>query len=304
MKWLRALAGLVLLALVLRWVDGSEVAAVWGVLSPSVVAIALVLTALQVVLAAARWRLVARRLGQPLPMGRALRESYLASLLNQVLPGGVGGDALRAWRLRAGVGLHRSAGSVAVERGIGQFVLIAACALALFTRPELWDRLLGAGLGQGLLIAAAALALLLLVGWRLRRVLRLREGLASLREGRLLEPATLLALLALSILLLAAYLAVFWLSARAVGAGAVGLVNLLPLLLVSLLAMSIPLGFGGWGLREGGAALAWSAAGLPPAQGVAVALGYGVLVLLCSLPAALVLLWPNRDSADAAGVSR
>ena len=81
----------------------------------------------------------------------------------------------------------------------------------------------------------------------------------------------------------------FLLSARAAGAQAPAIV-LVPLLLNALLAMALPFGFAGWGLREGAAALSWSIAGLDAAQGVAASISYGVLTLIGSLPGLLALL--------------
>lgn len=295
---LRALLSLALLVALLAWMEPGAWLPALRVLDPAVLLAAFALTAIQVGLATARWRIVARRLGQRLPLELAARETYLATLLNQVLPGGVAGDAARAWRLRHGPGLHRSAGGVALERAVGQAVLVAACVVALLLQPALWQRLGAGGLLHGIAITAALAGLLATLAWRWRRALRLREGLVLVRERLLSRPGILLALAAVSLLLLVAYLAVFVLAARAMGVST-ALPTLLPLMLVSLLAMSIPLGFGGLGLREGAAALAWAAAGLPAAEGAAAALGYGLLVLLCSLPAALVLAWPHPRASGA-----
>lgn len=290
---LRTLVALGLLVALVVLVDPDAWRAVPRVLELPLLLAALALTGVQVVLATARWRIMARRLGHPLPVRLALQETYLATLLNQLLPGGVAGDAARAWRLRHGAGLHRSAGSVALERALGQAVLVAACLVALVAQPAVWHRLAGGGLWQGVLLLLCVLGLLASIAWRLRRVLRLRQGMALVRDRVLSRPRALAAMTGLSLLLLVAYLAVFVLAARATGTTA-PLPVLLPLMLVCLLAMSIPLGFGGLGLREGAAALAWAAAGLPPGQGVAAALGYGVLALVCSLPAALVLAGSGR----------
>jgi hypothetical protein len=54
----------------------------------------------------------------------------------------------------------------------------------------------------------------------------------------------------------------------------------------------------GWGIREGAAALIWHAAGLDVAEGVAISISYGVVVLLSSLPGALMLL-PRSSERDA-----
>ncbi len=62
----------------------------------TIVAVCLALVQLQIVLSALRWRFTSRRLGQDIAPLKAIRESYVASFLNQTLPGGVGGDAIQS----------------------------------------------------------------------------------------------------------------------------------------------------------------------------------------------------------------
>ena len=139
-------------------------------------------------------------------------------------------------------------------------------------------------------VLVVALVLLLAAVWlrRRRRAGWLADTLRDLRRAWW-PPAVLLRQLLLSWLLLATLLPVYVLAARSAGVQA-SLPVLLPLLLSTLLAMAIPLGFAGWGWREGAAALAWTAAGLDPAQGVAASMLYGVLALAGSLPGALLLI--------------
>jgi hypothetical protein len=135
------------------------------------------------------------------------------------------------------------------------------------------------------------------------RVLR-RTGLLR-RVGRALH-STLFARevwlyqLAASSLVVASYVAVYVCSARMIGID-LPVPTLLPLIPWVLLAMAIPLSVAGWGVREGAAALVWAAAGLDPAQGVAISVSYGLVVLLSSLPGALIPLWraAGRPAADA-----
>jgi glycosyltransferase 2 family protein len=63
----------------------------------------------------------------------------------------------------------------------------------------------------------------------------------------------------------------------------------LPLALLVMLAMVLP-SVGGWGPREGVTAWVFGAAGLGAQHGVATAVVYGVMVLVASLPGALVLV--------------
>ena len=71
--------------------------------------------------------------------------------------------------------------------------------------------------------------------------------------------------------------------------------RLLPLALLVMLVMVLP-SVGGWGPREGATAWAFGAAGLGAAHGVATAVVYGVMVLVGTLPGAVVLVvsWFRR----------
>jgi glycosyltransferase 2 family protein len=88
----------------------------------------------------------------------------------------------------------------------------------------------------------------------------------------------------------------FLIAARTAGATA-PLSQLLPLALLAMLAMVLP-SVAGWGPREGATAWAFAAAGLGAELGVATAVVYGVMVLVASLPGALVLVaaWVPRTA--------
>src|SRR5437763_743008 len=67
--------------------------------------------------------------------------------------------------------------------------------------------------------------------------------------------------------------------------------QLIPVMILALLAMGLPLNVGGFGPREGVCALLFGTAGLGAAQGLTVAVVYGVLTLVSSTPGAGILLW-------------
>jgi hypothetical protein len=71
---------------------------------------------------------------------------------------------------------------------------------------------------------------------------------------------------------------------------------MLPIALIAMAAMVLP-SVGGWGPREGVTAWAFGAAGLGAQAGVATAVVYGVMVLVASLPGAVVLIvaWFRRN---------
>ncbi|WP_157132752.1 lysylphosphatidylglycerol synthase transmembrane domain-containing protein [Marinobacter algicola] len=262
---------------------------------------AMVVSVAQVVLSAWRWCYTARRLGLVLPMAVAVREYYLATLLNQVLPGGVLGDVNRAWRhsLDSGARLA-SAHAVMIERLSGQLVMIAV-ALGLggwlvWHRHGMLEALSEYG-ERVLLLLAGLVAIVVLVASLWQRAKRYVHALRrDLRQALLEWPALGIQIVS-SAGVVTSYLAVF--SLLALGAGywtdphmALVLMSLCSLL---LLVMAIPVTVAGWGVREGAAALLWPMAGLPAEQGVALSVGYGLAVLLSSLPGAL-FVFTRRQS--------
>ncbi|MEO3926219.1 lysylphosphatidylglycerol synthase transmembrane domain-containing protein [Micromonosporaceae bacterium B7E4] len=98
-----------------------------------------------------------------------------------------------------------------------------------------------------------------------------------------------------SAVVLAGHLGTFVVAARAAGSSA-PLTQLVPLMLLALIAMALPLNVGGWGPREGVTAWAFGAAGLGASLGLTVAVVYGVLAFVASLPGAAVLVarWIGR----------
>ena len=365
---IRVAASLGLLAAVLLWLGPRTLAAAFSAPEPMWLAAALALSFPQVALSAWRWRLTAQRLGAPIRFGEALREYYVATFLNQILPGGVMGDAARAWRharrprsegvLRGAAGeavgesigpavgtkvetrrqmplgapVETSAGApfeppfetpvetpvetpaaapvglaawhaVLIERASGQLALLAVVLATLVVSPELQGttaRMFTSPDGGSNSPVTLALALLLALAgialWRGRG--HVARFLRAVQEALLARDVFLRQLVA-SLLIVASYVGVYLCCMRMIGIDT-PLATAAPLVPWVLLAMAIPLSIAGWGVREGAAALVWQAAGLDPAQGVAISISYGVVILLSSLPGALMLL--RRGPEDGAPV--
>jgi uncharacterized membrane protein YbhN (UPF0104 family) len=259
------------------------------------------LAMLTTVCCAWRWSLVARGLGVGLSLPAAVAACYRSQFLNTALPGGVLGDVHRAVRHGRDVGdLGRGLRAVAWERSAGQLVQIALTMIALLLLPSpvrsfmpaVVTVVLAAGLGAVLLSRA------LPRGGSSRWVRTLHTAAADLRGGLLARRAWLGIVLA-STVVVAGHAATFLLAARTAGSTESPL-RLLPLALLTLLAMGMPTNIGGWGPREGVAAWAFAAAGLGAAQGVATAVVYGVMVLLANLPGAgvLIVAWLQRTTRE------
>jgi uncharacterized membrane protein YbhN (UPF0104 family) len=308
---------LAVLALVLILLEPERILAEVQALHPAWLALALIVTALQTLLSAWRWRFTALRLGLDLPWRQAVGDYFLAGFANQILPGGVLGDAWRAQR-HAGWQRHQQPGAkhgdeggdkrddataaawraVLIERGSGQLLvvilsLVSLAALVRWQAPEVSPVAVPslAGLTGSLALVASLGALVCLTQrhwWH--HWLRFR---ADVRRALLVREA-LVPQLAVSLLIVFTYTAVFALAGRAIGIDLPTAV-LLALALPVLLAMLIPLSIAGWGWREAVAGGLWLSLGWPPEQGVAVSMAYGVIVFLGSTPGALVwLVRPDR----------
>jgi uncharacterized membrane protein YbhN (UPF0104 family) len=243
-----------------------------------------------------RWCLVARGLGLRLSFGGAVADYYKALFLNAALPGGVLGDVDRAVRHGRGEGdVGRSVRAVVLERTAGQIVLVSVGLVVLLTVPSpVLSHLERHGPRAGLAaVVAGAVGAAAFVLWtRLRRgtsraASAARAGAAEIRAG-LLSRRTWPGIVVASAVVLAGHLATFVVAARAAGSTA-SLLRLAPLMLLALLAMSLPLNIGGWGPREGVTAWAFGAAGLSATQGVTIAVAYGLFAFVAALPGAIVL---------------
>ena len=277
-----------LLIALAKWLEVSEIADRLAQMQPSWIGLALALSVAQVAASAWRWRFTAGRLGIELPFSIAVREYYLAMFLNQVIPGGVVGDVSRAWRHARAQALLGSASGPAVravilERASGQVVMAMVALLSVASLPLglgvtwWWGMLAVGAVVSGFWYWVRDLNDTSLVGrfWRDAR-LALFAGLAFPLQ------------FASSVLVVATCLITYVLAARAIGVETPLLV-LAPLVAPVLLTMLIPVTVGGWGLREGAAALLWGVAGLAAVDGVSISVAYGILVLLSTLPGGLVL---------------
>lgn len=217
---------------------------------------------------AARWRIVARPHGIDISFPAAVARCWQASFLNSVLPGGVAGDILRgaddstdaSASSRRGA-LARGFTSMAAERLIGSAVVFSAGGMVLLPLAPL------AGVGC-LLVALAA-------------------GAVASRWLRGLAWAALLRLLLLAVLGWSFFAGLFVVAILILAPGT-PLAVMPGAAAVALAGMSLPVGVGGWGVREIAAAWSFSLNDLPAEAGIRVSVGYGVLALTSTLPGAAI----------------
>lgn len=285
-----------LLWLVSRQVDVGDVVDRLGTLRPGWVAVALVISVLQVVTLSWRWRYTAGRLGIELPMRVAVGEYYLSILLNQLLPGGVLGDVSRAWRhARTDAPTGSAVRAVVLERASSQLVMTLTALASVLCLP--WAPL-PARAGVALVgVTVVGLGLL----WLARRRTRAPDSLAGRLWGdthrALLSRDALAPQFGSAVLVVGSYIAVFLVAARAVGV-VTPLARTLPLVAPVLMAMLVPMTVAGWGIREVVATTLWSLAGMSPEDGAAISVAYGLIVLVSSAPGVISLVSVVRGGPD------
>jgi uncharacterized membrane protein YbhN (UPF0104 family) len=237
-----------------------------------------------------RWTIVAHGLGLRLSFPAAVAACYRSVFLNLTLPGGVVGD---------------------VHRGISHGRNVRDVSLAL--RAVAWERTAGQVVGAVVIVAvlvampspvrssiplvvvalvAAVIAVVLIGRARLgegrSRLAQVRRAIAGDVRDALLTRRAWPAIALASVLVVIGHAVTFVIAARTAGTTA-PISQLFPLALLAMLAMVLP-SVAGWGPREGATAWAFAAAGLGAEPGVATAVVYGVMVLVASLPGALVLV--------------
>ena len=284
----RSAVSLALLIILGWWLDGRAILMHLRHLDLLWVGASVGVSVLQIATTAWRWRFTAGRLGLLLPFGRAVREYYLAIFINQLLPGGVMGDVSRAWRHARTEQSGPALRAVLLERASGQLVMILVAVVSCLALPEVLRR----DVPVGWILVVLSVVGVVFMTWVRRRGRHDGTLVAILlRDARkvLLTRVAFCVQLTTSCFIVASYLATFVIAARAIGS-TTPIATLLPLIPFVLLTMLVPVSIAGWGVREGAAALIWSAAGLSAAEGAAISAAYGLLVLLSSLPGGLMLL--------------
>lgn len=256
-------------------------------LTPAAILAAVALCALGTAAAAWRWRVVATGIGLPLTWSRAVTAYYRSQFLNTVLPGGILGDAHRAYdHGRRDDRLALAARAVVVERLAGQLVqalltlaVLATVAVLAPPSPVVWLSLGVAGVGLAAVAAAAAFP-----GVRraIGRELRLLRPLLK-------RPRAVVEIVAASVVAVVALVGLFVVAGLAVGTGRAP-TELAMIALIVLGAAAIPVNVGGWGPREAAGAAAFALIGVGAGVGVAASTAFGVLAMIGVAPGAAVLV--------------
>jgi hypothetical protein len=287
-----------LLYLALRKANFSDLASRLDLASVGWIALAIIVTLLQVVAGALRWREISADCGAPLTIRQATHYNMIGSFFNQTLPSSIGGDAMRLWLVGRGpAGWRAATYSVFVDRAIG---LIALAVLIVASLP--WSyRLIGDPQGRLALLfvdfaALAAGCGFLLLGrlqWPWLKNLWAANHLhaCSVITNHAIfnrERGPRIAILSLLIHVLAVVIA--WCVVRAIAAPIL-FSDIFQLVPPVMLITMLPISIAGWGVREATMALAFGYAGLATNEGINISLLFGAVFFIVGALGGLVWIF-------------
>ena len=243
-----------------------------------------------------RWQVILSAEAPSPGSATLLKIVFVGLFFNQVLPTGVGGDAVRAWRCsRVGVALGAAIRSILLDRACGYLVLVVLYAVAL---PTLLHILSDARERSVVLavLAVGLLGLLALVSLdRLPRpILRLRliAPFAELsRASRRLftNPRQCGTVLGLSVITIAFTVLGFKFVGDAVGSR-LSLGSWMMIVPPVTLIQLVPISLAGWGVRETALVIALGSFGVPAEAALATSVLVGLCLIVVGLPGGLIWL--------------
>lgn len=283
-------------------VDLHAAAAAMSDFSPWYFLAAMALQVVQVAICAVRWQTVLRAIGARLPFLRAAELFSIGNFFGQILPGAVGGDAIRMLATRrAGLDLGAAINSVMLERAATVYALVLLTTMA---EPALLDRLTDAPAVWlfPLLTVGATVGLIVQAqldrvpeSWKKFRIVRGFSLLAEDTRKTFARVKNAVPLMGIALLGHVNLAMVVWVLALGLGAP-VTLVDCLVLVPPVILVATLPISIAGWGAREVAMVTVFGLIGVPSAQATAMSVLFGVATLATALPGGLFWLMERRIS--------
>ncbi|MGA8652176.1 MAG: lysylphosphatidylglycerol synthase transmembrane domain-containing protein [Xanthobacteraceae bacterium] len=255
------------------------------------------LLAINVLVVAARWWLLLRRLGvEALSLGYAMAGTYASVFVGQATPGAIGADAVRGWLCYGrGVALRTIIMSLVTDRLLALLGLVGVSLAVWYWQFDAAGRSMGV---QIAILAAALAAGAAFVLWLMPALTdRLAERWVRLRKVHELVAIfrfTALSRAGAAGLLLSGIVVALTVNAVILFAHGFG-VALAPsvaylVVPIAILFSSLPISIGGWGVREASLSYGLVLFGLRPDDAALLGLALGIGLLLASLPGGIVML--------------
>ena len=265
-------------------------------MDPEMLGLAVALMLLQLVLGALRWGVVLRALSAKLSAVRIMILYYIGAFFSIVLPGLVGGDAVRVWcTVKSGEYLAVAFNSVMLERAAA---VLSLAILVAGSEPLLLERvpdLPGAWVFPALSVAGLAGIFVLSILDRLPeslrhwRAVRALSYLAADTRKVAFHPKIAAASFFSALMGNVNLSLVVWALARGLSIP-VGVVDCLVLVPPVFLLTTLPISMAGWGVREAAMVSAFGFIGVPQSSSLVLSIVFGVLNMLISIPGGIAFL--------------
>jgi uncharacterized membrane protein YbhN (UPF0104 family) len=238
----------------------------------------------QYLLSAYRWMYVSKFTNLNINFEHSLKYYYIASFMNNVLPGGIPGDLYRIYcssdNKKEIFKMGKSFQSVIFERLSGQimlfFIFITSLTIYFLTNQKYVAFLY-------LIIPTTLIFFLIkyLIKYNIKKYFRTKDVTKNFHI--LFAGPIFWNHIILSFFVVASYILIYIISAISLGLD----IDYLAFLVFSpiiLFSMTLPVSIGGWGVREVTALLVSFLIGLSASASISVSIIYGILNLICSLP--------------------
>jgi len=277
-------------------IDVGEAWAKFQSMKPDMLALGVAFMLLQLALGAVRWGVVLRALSAELSAFRIMKLYYIGAFFATVLPGLVGGDAVRVWcTVKAGVPLSIAVNSVMLERAAA---VLSLAVLVACTEPVLLERvpeLPGAWIFPLLSVAGVCGVFVLSVLDRLPeslrkwRAVRAMTYLAADTRKVAFHPVTAAASFFSALIGNVNLSMVVWALARGLDMP-VSALDCLVLVPPVFLLTTLPISVAGWGVREAAMVSAFGFIGIAQSSSLVLSIVFGVLNMITAVPGGLAFL--------------
>jgi uncharacterized protein (TIRG00374 family) len=264
-------------------------------------------------LMAVRWRILLVASGIDIPFFILVRLHYLGFFFNTFMPGGAGGDVVKAVYVTRHCSRKAEAATIVViDRVVGLVGLVALAGAVVIVEPQI-RRGVAAPIGALSLALTAGFALFFSAGFR--RLVRYEALLARLPRADVLgridaalyrlrsQKGPLLAALALTVGLQLLEVVAVSFAGRSLGLGRATFSHYLAFVPIGYVVNALPISFGGVGLMEGAFLTLFRDSGAATAtQGFMLAVVARLMVVAWGLFGAVSALFPP-DRAQARAMS-
>jgi len=239
---------------------------------------------IQYILSAYRWKYISKYTNLNISFINSIKYYYISTFMNNILPGGIMGDIFRIYHhvddKKEIFSIGRSFQSVVYERLSGQLMLLSFFILSLGLYFIIHQKYIAFSY-LFLPLIAAFYFLKYIFNNKLRKYIRSKHygnNFLTVFTGEVFWRHTVL-----SFFVMMSYIFIYIISAVSLGVS-IDYFSFLVFTPIILFSMTLPVSIGGWGVREFAALLISFLLGLSASLSISVAIMYGILNLICSLP--------------------